>query len=115
MTSQMIEYLAQHWIVLLLTFIYLVFCLWVGWYFWARAEEGVESFYVARREIPDWVVSLAFFQRLRVRIPIVARLESRFSLVSHGHGLACFGHFFVSFHGWFLGRACGNRPPDWDR
>ena len=61
MTSQMIEYLAQHWIVLLLTFIYLVFCLWVGWYFRARAEEGVESFYVARREIPGWVVSLAFF------------------------------------------------------
>lgn len=54
-------YLAEHWITLALTFIYLAFCLWVGWYFRGRANEGVASFYVAKREIPGWVVSLAFF------------------------------------------------------
>ena len=54
-------YLAEHWIVIVLTLIYLVFCLWVGWYFKAKATTGVEHFYVAKREIPGWVVSLAFF------------------------------------------------------
>jgi len=33
----------------------------VGWYFKEKATKGVESFYVAKREIPGWVVSLAFF------------------------------------------------------
>jgi len=54
-------YLSQHWPVLLLISIYLIFCLWVGWYFKEKATSGVESFYVAKREIPGWVVSLAFF------------------------------------------------------
>lgn len=45
----------------LLTFVYLVFCLSVGWYFREKASAGVESFYVAKREIPGWVISLAFF------------------------------------------------------
>ncbi len=55
------DYLAQHWLTLLLTIIYLAFCLWVGWYFREKATSGVESFYIAKREIPGWVVSLAFF------------------------------------------------------
>lgn len=54
-------YLAEHWIVILLTVVYLVFCLWVGWYFKDKATSGVEHFYVAKREIPGWVVALAFF------------------------------------------------------
>lgn len=54
-------YLAEHWIVITLTTVYLVFCLWVGWYFKEKATSGVDSFYVAKREIPGWVVSLAFF------------------------------------------------------
>jgi SSS family transporter len=54
-------YLAEHWMTLLLTLIYLVFCLLVGWHFREKATSGVESFYVAKREIPGWVISLAFF------------------------------------------------------
>jgi SSS family transporter len=56
-----VNYLAEHWPTLTLTLLYLVFCVWVGWYFKEKASSGVDSFYVARREIPGWVVSLAFF------------------------------------------------------
>jgi SSS family transporter len=55
------EYLAEHWLIILMTLTYLFFCLRVGWYFRKKAVSGVESFYVAKREIPGWVVSLAFF------------------------------------------------------
>ena len=57
----MIGYIAEHWIVLLLILIYLMLCLGIGWYFRSKAAEGIESFYIAKREIPGWVVSLAFF------------------------------------------------------
>jgi len=56
-----LDWLSQHWPVLLLTSIYLAFCLGVGWYFKEKATSGVESFYIAKRDIPGWVVSLAFF------------------------------------------------------
>ena len=57
----MSEYLAEHATILGLMSLYLVFCLAVGWYFKSRAAAGVKAFYVAKREIPGWVVSLAFF------------------------------------------------------
>jgi Na+/proline symporter len=57
----MIDYVTEHAITLGLTFTYLLFCLWVGYHFREKAGSGVDSFYVARREIPGWVVSLAFF------------------------------------------------------
>ena len=57
----MIDYIAEHWIVLLLILVYLMLCLGIGWYFRSKAAEGIESFYIAKREIPGWVVSLAFF------------------------------------------------------
>ena len=44
-----------------MTAVYLAACLGVGWYFSSRASKGVSEFYVAKREIPGWVVSLAFF------------------------------------------------------
>jgi len=36
-------------------------CLYIGWYFKRKASKGVEGYYVAKREIPGWVISLAFF------------------------------------------------------
>ena len=57
----MSEYLVDHAVILGLMTLYLVFCLGVGWYFRSRAAAGVKAFYVAKREIPGWVVSLAFF------------------------------------------------------
>ena len=55
------DYLVKNWIVLLLLLAYGGFCLAVGWYFKRRAAHGVEDYYVAKRNIPGWVVSLAFF------------------------------------------------------
>ncbi|MCB9383707.1 MAG: hypothetical protein H6509_03760 [Bryobacterales bacterium] len=41
--------------------VYLGVCLGIGWYFKARASRGVSDYYVAKRSVPGWVVSLAFF------------------------------------------------------
>lgn len=40
---------------------YLAACLAIGWHFKRRAGRGVDDFYVAKRSVPGWVVSLAFF------------------------------------------------------
>ncbi len=40
---------------------YLAVCLAIGWHFKRKAERGVDDFYVAKRSVPGWVVSLAFF------------------------------------------------------
>lgn len=57
----MLDYLSKHFLVLLLTTIYVGGCLYIGWYFKKKASEGVEGYYIAKREIPGWVISLAFF------------------------------------------------------
>lgn len=57
----MITYLAEHATILLLTFFYVLFCLYIGLHFKRKASKGVEEYYVAKREIPGWVISLAFF------------------------------------------------------
>ncbi|MGB5371274.1 MAG: hypothetical protein WBN18_12665 [Flavobacteriaceae bacterium] len=54
-------YFEAHYVTLILTTIYVGGCLYVGWYFKKKAAEGVEGYYVAKREIPGWVISLAFF------------------------------------------------------
>ncbi|MDA1076943.1 MAG: hypothetical protein O3A63_19685 [Proteobacteria bacterium] len=55
------QYLLDNGLILFMTAVYLAACLGVGWYFNSRASKGVSEFYVAKREIPGWVVSLAFF------------------------------------------------------
>ena len=57
----MMEYLAENGMVILLTLIYIFFCLYVGWYFKKKASSGLKEYYIAKREIPGWVISLAFF------------------------------------------------------
>ncbi|NHF59032.1 hypothetical protein FK220_006755 [Flavobacteriaceae bacterium TP-CH-4] len=54
-------YLEKHYVTLLLTALYVGGCLYIGWYFKKKASQGVEGYYVAKREIPGWVISLAFF------------------------------------------------------
>ena len=51
----------QHWPILVSIGAYLAVCLGIGWYFQRRAASGVDEFYVAKRSVPGWVVSLAFF------------------------------------------------------
>jgi len=55
------DYFYEHYITLILTTIYVGGCLYIGWFFKKKAAQGVEGFYVAKREIPGWVISLAFF------------------------------------------------------
>ena len=55
------EYFLEHYPVLLLTLFYVGGCLYIGWYFKKQAAKDVGSYYVAKRAIPGWVISLAFF------------------------------------------------------
>lgn len=57
----MIEYLSQHFLTILLILLYVGGCIFIGWHFKKKAAEGVEGYYVAKRSVPGWVISLAFF------------------------------------------------------
>lgn len=55
------DYIAKNWVVLLVMIVYVAFCLLIGQWFRKRAATGVGAFYVAKREIPGWVIALAFY------------------------------------------------------
>ena len=55
------EAVSQHWPTLLTLVVYLSGCFAIGWHFRRKAAQGASDYYVARRRIPGWVVSLAFF------------------------------------------------------
>ena len=57
----MTAYLADNGAIVALTIVYVLFTLYIGWYFKQKASSGVKEFYLAKREIPGWVISLAFF------------------------------------------------------
>jgi len=57
----MMDYISDHWFIILLTLAYIGFCLYIGWYFKNKAASGLQEYYIAKREIPGWVISLAFF------------------------------------------------------
>ena len=51
----------ENWPILAVLVAYLLGCLAIGRYFEKRAARGAADFYVAKRQIPGWVISLAFF------------------------------------------------------
>lgn len=55
------DYLQENFFTIFLTLFYVGGCLYVGWYFKKQAASGVADYYVAKRKIPGWVISLAFF------------------------------------------------------
>lgn len=55
------EYLAKNGVILGWIFVYIAICLYVGYFFIKKAKAGVSEFYIAKREIPGWVIALAFF------------------------------------------------------
>lgn len=55
------DYMAKYGIIIVLMVVYMIFSLWIGYYFKQKAQKGVSEYYVAKREIPGWVVSLAFY------------------------------------------------------
>jgi Na+/proline symporter len=90
----LIDYFAEHWVTWLLTTVYLGFCLSVGWYFRAKAAAGVDSFYVAKREIPGWVVSLAFFSTFASTNTYIGQAGKSFQ---YGLSWAWVGFFWAFF------------------
>ncbi len=54
-------YLAKNWIIITLMLVYGIFCLTAGWWFKKKASKGVSEYFIAKREIPGWVIALAFF------------------------------------------------------
>lgn len=57
----MTTYLLENGLIVFLTLVYIVFCLYIGWHFKKRASGSKKNYYIAKREIPGWVISLAFF------------------------------------------------------
>jgi len=55
------DYIINHAFILAVTILYIAMTLYIGWYFKNKASKGVNEYYLAKREIPGWVVSLAFF------------------------------------------------------
>ncbi len=55
------QYLSEHSLTLGLIIIYIGVCIYIGWYFKKKAAQDVEGYYIAKRSIPGWVISLAFF------------------------------------------------------
>lgn len=87
-------YLADHWQVLGLVFVYLAFCLGVGWYFKNRAARGVQDYYIAKRQIPGWVISLAFFSTFASTNTYIGQAGKAFSF---GLSWAWVGVFWTLF------------------
>ncbi len=77
-----------------MTAVYLAACLGVGWYFSGRASKGVSEFYVAKREIPGWVVSLAFFSTFASTNTYIGQAGQSFSA---GLSWAWVGVFWTVF------------------
>lgn len=55
------DYLSKYGVIIAMMIVYMAFSLWIGYYFKNKAQKGVSEYYVAKREIPGWVVSLAFY------------------------------------------------------
>ena len=54
-------YFSEHATILLCMIVYLILLITFGWYLQRQASKTVGEYYVANRQIPGWVVSLAFF------------------------------------------------------
>ena len=88
------QYLQENGIVLLLTILYTLFCLYVGWFFKQRANKDVGSYYVAKREIPGWVISLAFFSTFASTNTYIGQAGKAFEV---GLSWAWVGFFWAIF------------------
>ncbi len=88
------QYLLDNGLILSMTAVYLAACLGVGWYFSGRASKGVSEFYVAKREIPGWVVSLAFFSTFASTNTYIGQAGQSFSA---GLSWAWVGVFWTVF------------------
>ena len=88
------NYLIDNALVISLLLVYVIFCLYVGWYFKNKAASGVREFYIARREIPGWVVSLAFFSTFASTNTYIGQAGMSFQ---YGFSWAWVGLFWAIF------------------
>ena len=88
------NYLSQNWIILALLSVYLFLCLGIGWYFRTKAARGVTDYYLAKRAIPGWVVSLAFFSTFASTNTYIGQAGRAFSA---GLSWAWVGVFWTGF------------------
>lgn len=88
------EYLQEHGLVIFLILLYVGFCLYIGWYFKYKASSGLQEYYVAKREIPGWVVSLAFFSTFASTNTYIGQAGKAFQ---HGLSWAWVGLFWAIF------------------
>jgi len=90
----MTDYLIQYWPIIILTVIYLFICLGIGWYFKLKASRGVSEYYLAKREIPGWVISLAFFSTFASSNTYIGQAGQAFK---YGLSWAWVGFFWAIF------------------
>lgn len=90
----MSEYILQYWPILSLTIVYLFICLGVGWHFKRKASQGVSEYFLAKREIPGWVISLAFFSTFASSNTYIGQAGQSFK---YGLSWAWVGFFWAIF------------------
>lgn len=86
--------LTAHWPIILTVFVYLGICMGIGVYFQRRAARGVDDFYIAKRSVPGWVVSLAFFSTFASTNTYIGQAGQAFA---SGLSWAWVGVFWTAF------------------
>jgi SSS family transporter len=103
------ESFVDTWMIWLLMGVYLAFCLGVGWYFRAKASRGVKDYYVAKRAIPGWVVSLAFFSTFASTNTYIGQAGKAFSAGLSWAWVGVFWTFFCIISWLLLGPRMRNQ------
>jgi Na+/proline symporter len=103
------ESLKENWAIWLLMLVYLAFCFGVGWYFRIKAARGVNDFYVAKRQIPGWVVSLAFFSTFASTNTYIGQAGKAFSAGLSWAWVGVFWTFFCIISWLLLGPRLRNQ------
>ena len=88
------EYVANNGLILFVTTAYVFLCLGIGWYFKRRASQSIGEYYIAKRQIPGWVVSLAFFSTFASTNTYIGQAGKAFE---HGLSWAWVGFFWAIF------------------
>ncbi len=88
------DYITGHAFILALTILYIAMTLYIGWYFKKKASTGINEYFVAKREIPGWVISLAFFSTFTSTNTYIGQAGKAFEF---GLSWAWAGLFWVIF------------------
>ena len=90
----MIEFFVDKGAIVVLTVIYVLVCVYIGKYFQRKASQDIGSYYLAKREIPGWVISMAFFSTFASTNTYIGQAGQAFQL---GLSWAWVGLFWAIF------------------